>query len=119
MSPRPPALPATLTAQLAAEVDGIAAAWKRITELVDGVADPATALLAASTAAELVADLHLPAKGLTLRGRQARRWREQEELSLAGLGRGLDQLGLGEPGTDKKPLAAKLVRAGLEEGDAP
>jgi hypothetical protein len=107
-APRPP----DLAAAVAAEVAAIAAAWERIEDLVDGHPDPPQALLVAGDAAEGVAALELPAKGLRLRGRAARRWRDRDELSLAGLGGQLEGLGLGEPGKPKTSLAQKLVRAG-------
>lgn len=113
--------PSHLDNALAGEVATIAAAWTRIEQLVDTWPHPPTALLAAGRVATQVAALGLAAKGAALRGRQARRWRAQDDLSLAGLGDGLAALGLGEPGTDKKSLAAKLVRQGAPtpEGEPP
>jgi hypothetical protein len=106
--PTPP--PDDLTQALAGEVATIAAAWTRIEQLVDACPDPPTALVAAGRAADAVAAL-VP-KGAALRGRQAIRWRDRDRLSLASLGDELDALGLGREGTDKKGLAAKLVRQG-------
>jgi hypothetical protein len=113
----PPALPPALTAAVAAHADAIRAAWKAAAEAIDAWPDPAAALLAAGELDDVAAEL--PPAGAALRGRQARRLRERDKLSLAGLGERLGELGLGEPGKDKKPLAQKLVRAGTPEGAAP
>ena len=107
-----PTPPDQLTQAIAAEVHAIAAAWQRVEQLVDTCPDPPTALVAAGQAADAVAALALAAKGGALRGRQAIRWRDRDALSLASLGDELGALGLGEPGKDKKGLAAKLVRQG-------